>query len=142
VSLHSGRVGYRVVHLRLPLPSVEPHALRYKCKFSPGVLPRYAPVEITAHVNMEEGMRIFRYKLREPLLCRVTYEYDWYGIECDRLDIVASGATFESAKELFAMKFDDGYYYYNERGDAGLGPRMREIRREINRLVTEMREII
>jgi hypothetical protein len=90
---------------------------------------------------MEEGMRVFRYTLREPLSCRVKISVrGWYTIECDRLDIVASGETFEAAKKLFAMKFDWDHYDYEEEGDEGLGPRMREIRHEMNHLIIEIKE--
>jgi hypothetical protein len=87
-------------------------------------------------------MRVFRYTLREPLSCCVKISVrGWYTIECDRLDIFASGATFESAKSLFAILFDDTYYYYNEQGDDRLCPRMQEIRHEITGLIKESKEI-
>lgn len=140
VSSISKRGIHRVIRIGLPLPSGTPRVLCYMRKLTPPVLPTYAPTEIIAHVNMEAGMRIFTYTLREPLVCRVTYEYDAYFIYCDRLDLIATGETMESAIADFSTEFDESYFYYNKEGDAGLGPRMQDIHHDMNDLVIKMRE--
>jgi hypothetical protein len=46
----------------------------------------------------------------------------------------------ESAIADFSTEFDESYFYYNEEGDAGLGPRMQDIHHDMNDLVIKMRE--
>jgi hypothetical protein len=141
VSSISKRGIHRVIRIGLPLPSGTPRVLRYMRRLTPPVLPTYSPTEIVAHVNMDEGLKIFTYTLREPLVCRVKVSVrGWYTIECDRLDIIASGATMDEAIAEFAMKFDWDYYDYTEEGDAGLGPRMQEIYHDMQDLIIDMKE--
>jgi hypothetical protein len=100
-------------------------------------IPTYRPTKITY-----DGKR---YILREPLDCTVTWEEDdgeaYYCVDYDPFELYASGDTIEEAIELFNMKFDDRYQYYNELAKPDniyglqLDERLDNIRKNMNELV-------
>jgi hypothetical protein len=96
----------------------------------PGDVPAYRPSEIEF-----EGKR---YILREPLECDVYWDEevgDFLWIEYAPLGLHSTGYTLSEAIDRFNMKFALDYIHFNRRGEGGLGTRLGEVLRLMNKLV-------
>jgi hypothetical protein len=113
-------IGVSWVELMTTIPQLMPS----------GVLPVYRPSEIVYGGK--------RYILREPLECEVYWDEevgDFLWIEYAPLGLHSTGYTLSEAIERFNMKFALDYIHFNRRGEGGLGTRLGEVLRLMNKLV-------
>lgn len=79
-----------------------------------------------------------QYLLDFPLRSSLNKEEDFFIIECEMLDIVATGQTVEEAKEIFSQEFDYIYTRYNGLPEEQLSDRLLKVKKFINLLVKQV----
>ena len=96
---------------------------------------RYAGLSYSPDSILHNGTT---YQLYYPIRCKLSKEEDYYLIESEQLDIVATGRTIAEAERNFAEEFDYIFKRYNELPDMNLSDKIKRVKKVLEAMIQKV----